>query len=78
MLDGLPHRGCVVWAPTDAAAVGRLIAGFIQHASAHPSPKSMRLLVPVESFPGCSQIRELTDLWNHSLLLDKHRLSSEP
>ena len=52
-LDALPCLGCVVWAPPDQSCLGRLLAGFTQHAAEHPSPKSLRLLVPVESFPGC-------------------------
>ncbi len=49
-LDALAYNGCVVWASADPSALGRLLSGVTQRAAEHPSPKSLRLLVPVESF----------------------------
>lgn len=69
-LDALPCPGCVVWAPPDQSCLGRRLAGFTQHTAESRTPRSLR---PVESFPGCSQIKDLMDLWSHALLLEKHR-----
>ncbi len=72
-LDALPHGGRAIRAPADSSCLGRILSGFIFEAAQNLSPRSLRLLFPVGSFPGRSEIRDLTDLWSHAVLLEKHR-----
>ncbi len=68
-VDALPLGGCAIWAPADSFYLGRILSGLIQHAAENRSPRSLRLLVAVEAFPGCSQ----KDLRSHAVLLEKLR-----
>ncbi len=61
-VDALPHSGCVVWVPADPSCLGRVLTGFIHHGAESLVPTNLRLLIPVEAFPECSQIQDLTDL----------------
>ncbi len=51
-LSDLRCPGCVVWAPMDGNTVGRWIAGYVQHAASAGTPKTVRMLVPLESCRG--------------------------
>jgi hypothetical protein len=70
-LASIPASGLVCWAPADSAALGRLLAAFMQHAADELHPRSLRLVVPLDTLPGCTSAAGILDLWAHPLLQDK-------
>mgnify|MGYP000285063461 CR=1 FL=1 len=70
-LSTLAPPGVVCWAPAEPSAIGRLMAACIQHAATDPHPRSLRLIVALDTLPGCSTTDAITDLWSHPLLQDK-------
>ncbi|CAK0820994.1 unnamed protein product [Prorocentrum cordatum] len=63
--------GLVCWAPSDASTLGRLRESYMQHAAEDPRPRTLRLLVPLDTLPGSSSATSILDLWTHPLLHDK-------
>ena len=60
-------KGLLLWAPPDDRALGRLMAAFRRY----PLPASLghlRLVVPMELYPGCQSPTAIRDLFFHSLL----------
>jgi hypothetical protein len=70
-LASIHGSGLVCWAPADAAALGRLLSAYMQHAADVLHPRSLRLVVPLDTLPGCSSATGIMDLWSHPLLMDK-------
>lgn len=70
-LASIRASGLVCWAPADSAALGRLLSGYMQHAAEVLHPRSLRLVVPLDTLPGCTSASGITDLWSHPLLQDK-------
>ena len=60
--------GVAMWAPADQSALGRLLSGYMRRAASSPQPRPMRLLVPMDVFPGCSTAGLIKDLFWHPLL----------
>jgi hypothetical protein len=71
-LDNTLVTTIVTWAPGDASSLGRWIASFIQHAGEAPPPRTVKLLVLLEGFPGVSDPSSILDLWSHPLVMDKN------
>ena len=63
--------GLVCWAPADSSTLGRLLSAFMQHAADELHPRSLRLVVPLDTLPGCSSATGIVDLWSHPLMQDK-------
>jgi hypothetical protein len=70
-LASVHASGLVCWAPADAAALGRLLKGYMEHAAEVLQPRCLRLVVPLDTLPGCTSAQGITDLWSHPLLQDK-------
>lgn len=66
-LASRPGQGIVLWAPPDPRALGRLMAAFKKH----PDPAALghlRILVPMELYPGCRSPATIRDLFHHPLV----------
>jgi hypothetical protein len=70
-LASVQASGLVCWAPADAAALGRLLKGYMEHAAETLQPRCLRLVVPLDTLPGCTSAQGIMDLWSHPLLQDK-------
>jgi hypothetical protein len=70
-LASVQASGLVCWAPSDAATLGRLLSAYMQHAADSSHPRVLRLVVPLDTLPGCSSASGILDLWNHTLLQAK-------
>ncbi len=72
-LASVRSSGLLCWAPADSAALGRLLAGYMQHAAEELHPRTLRLIVLLDTLPGCTSATSIMDLWAHPLLQDKWR-----
>jgi hypothetical protein len=70
-LTSISASSLVCWAPSDTSAVGRLLSAYMQHAAEDMRPRTLRLLVPLDTLPGSSSAAGILDLWSHPLLQDK-------
>ncbi|CAK0869911.1 unnamed protein product, partial [Prorocentrum cordatum] len=61
----------VLWAPKDASALGRMLTRCAQSPGSRVERLALRLLVPMELYPGCDTVESMRDLFWHSLLGDK-------
>ena len=64
-------RPCVIWAPKDEPTLGRLLTPLLRGTLGPLSPPYVKLLVPMDLFPGCTTFRQIADLWSHALLREK-------
>ncbi|CAK0878899.1 unnamed protein product [Prorocentrum cordatum] len=64
----LGGRPAVLWAPTDSSALGRLLRSYMKRTVASGGPPYIRLLVPMDLFPGCHTVAAIQDLRWHPLL----------
>ncbi|CAK0885334.1 unnamed protein product, partial [Prorocentrum cordatum] len=63
----LGGRPAVLWAPTDASALGRLLNSYMDL----PAPQHIRFVVLPELFPGSHTVEAIQDLWWHPLLSER-------
>ena len=70
-LNAMVKKGVVCWAPKDPSAIGRLLNAYVQHAASALVPCTLRLIVALDTLPGSATASDFTDLWAHTLLLDK-------
>jgi hypothetical protein len=70
-LASIRASGLICWAPSEPSALGRLLSAFMQHAADDPHPRTLRLIVPMDTLPGCTSATGIMDLWSHPLLQDK-------
>ena len=55
-LDSMQFSGVAVWSPAEPAVLGRWLTGYTQHATETHQPRRVHLLVPLDTFPGCSSV----------------------
>ena len=56
---GLAGRPAVLWAPPDPSGLGRLMSAFMKTATARGSPPHLRLISPMDLYPGCHDVNSI-------------------
>ena len=63
--------GLVLWAFSDAPALGRLLAAYVVHAAEELQERrlcTLRMVVALDTLAGCKSAPAIVDLWSHPLL----------
>ena len=61
--NSLPGTGLVMWAPAEQAALGRMLAQYIKTIGERDADYCIRMVVPMDTFPGCSSMEAIQDLF---------------
>ncbi|CAK0813875.1 unnamed protein product [Prorocentrum cordatum] len=59
------------WAPANAAALGRLLSALLRRSTDRVPCEYVRIIAPLDLFPGCATVESICDLWWHDLLGEK-------
>ena len=68
IMNCFPVGGLVTWAPTESAALGRLLASLLKIPAEAFAGRPLRLVVPMDVFPGCSTVSAIKGLFWHPFL----------
>ena len=73
MLGGSEGGGVIMWAPSDADALSRLLHGYERYATEWTEemgtdPQEIALIAAHEPVPGATRPSDITDVWQHTLL----------